>query len=205
MRRETKFVVVALGAWFCFALALGISGSFHNFSAPKVAVTVWTLTAIAILACWVIQSVREWSSIVDLSILVAFHLVRFIGLYFLLLGRSGELPAGFAKPAGVGDIVIAAAAGLILLVPQLHRRKILFVWNTLGLIDILFVVFSALRFGLRDWESMTPLRELPLSLLPTFIVPLIITSHILIFIRLARGSEARIDPARPIPASILHK
>jgi hypothetical protein len=66
----------------------------------------------------------------------------------------------------------------------------LLIWNTLGLIDIIFVVFSALQFGLKEWQSMHLLRELPLSLLPTFLVPLIIASHVLIFARLAR---TRID------------
>src|SRR4030095_12248037 len=63
---------------------------------------------------------------------------------------------------------------------------LLLIWNTLGLIDIIFVVFSALRFGLVDWRWSHPLRELPLSLLPTFLVPLVIASRVLIFARLAR-------------------
>jgi hypothetical protein len=79
------------------------------------------------------------------------------------------------------------AAAAILLLPSLRRRLILMIWNTLGFIDILLVVFLALRCGLRDWNSMAPLREFPLDLLPTFIVPLIITSHVLIFIRLAQS------------------
>lgn len=66
-------------------------------------------------------------------------------------------------------------------------KPLLIIWNTLGLIDIMFVVFSALRFGLKDWQSMHALRELPLSLLPTFLVPLIIASHVLIFVRLTRA------------------
>ena len=66
-------------------------------------------------------------------------------------------------------------------------KTLLLIWNTIGLIDIIFVVFSALRFGLQDWQSMHALRELPLSLLPTFLVPLIIASHLLIFVRLARA------------------
>jgi hypothetical protein len=65
-------------------------------------------------------------------------------------------------------------------------KTVLLSWNTLGLIDIVFVVSSVLRFGLKDWQSMHALRELPLSLLPTFLVPLIIASHVLIFVRLIR-------------------
>ena len=186
MRRESRFVISLLGAWFCFALAAGTGGHVRNAGAAGIALTVWSLVALALLICWTFPSVREWVAIVDLRALIALHLARFVGIYFLLLGARGDLPTGFAKPAGIGDIIIAAFAGFILLLPPLRNRKILLAWNALGLIDIVFVAFSALRFGLRDWASMAPLRELPLSLLPTFLVPLIIVSHILIFVRLAR-------------------
>ncbi|PYJ41309.1 MAG: hypothetical protein DME86_09095 [Verrucomicrobia bacterium] len=63
-------------------------------------------------------------------------------------------------------------------------RLLIVIWNAAGLFDILFVVSDALWVGVRDWTGMAPLRELPVSLLPTFVVPLIMASHI--FIRLAR-------------------
>jgi hypothetical protein len=47
----------------------------------------------------------------------------------------------------------------------------------LGLIDILFVVITAARLGLKDPDSIQALTTLPLSLLPTYFVPLIIASH----------------------------
>jgi hypothetical protein len=72
-------------------------------------------------------------------------------------------------------------------------KTLLLIWNAIGVIDIVFVVFSALRFGLNDWKSMHALRELPLSLLPTFLVPLVIASHVLIFVRLARAGAIRIN------------
>jgi hypothetical protein len=99
-----------------------------------------------------------------------------------------QLPCAFARPAGWGDIVIGVTA--VALVSSMHTqfaKTVLLSWNTLGLIDIVFVVSSALRFGLKDWQSMHALRELPLSLLPTFLVPLIIASHVLIFVRLSRA------------------
>ncbi len=184
MKEGAKPVIFALLAWFCFALAVGASRKFHYASAPGVAATVWTLTALTLLVCWKIRIVRDWITIADLRWLIAVHFTRFVGIYFLILGNRGDLPEGFAKPAGIGDILIAIAAGFLVLVSQLRGRKILLIWNTLGLLDIIFVAFAALRFGLKDWQSMAPLRALPLSLLPTFIVPLIIVSHILIFVRL---------------------
>lgn len=205
MRRETKTVLIILSAWLGLALAIGISGSFRNATAPLVAITVWTLTGLALLICWSFPGVRDWTTIVDLRWLVGLHLTRFVGLCFLVLGSRGALPQGFAKPAGIGDIIIAATAGAILLIPQLRRRTILLLWNAFGLIDIVFVASSALRFGLRDWLSMAPLRELPLSLLPTFLVPLVIASHILIFIRLGRARLEPTTPAQHLSASVLQR
>ncbi len=92
------------------------------------------------------------------------------------------MPQAWAIPAGIGDNLVAAGA-VALLATKPSPRWLLLSWNTFGLIDILFVVVSAMRFALRDWSSMAFLRELPLSLLPTFLVPLIIVTHVLIFLR----------------------
>jgi hypothetical protein len=188
MKREAKFVSFVLAAWFCFALAVGIANWFQSASAPVVALTVWTLTGLVLLACWKVDPISTWAANVDLRWLVLLHTTRFVGFYFLILCRRGELSCAFAAPAGIGDIAVAAATVIILLVPKFRAsRRLLLIWNTLGLIDIVFVVSSALRFGLSDWPSMAPLRELPLSFLPTFLVPLIIVSHVLIFVRSNRS------------------
>lgn len=179
--------LVPLG-WLCFAV--GLSGWLHDASAQAVAATVWTLTALALFACWKISPIRVWTLNVDLRWLVLFHVTRlFAGAYFLLLCQRGQLPCGFARTAGWGDIVIAVLAVAVVGAMRTEFAKpLLLTWNTLGLIDIIFVVFSALRCGLKDWQSMHALREFPLSLLPTFLVPLIIASHVLIFVRLIRAN-----------------
>ena len=123
---------------------------------------------------------------VDLRWLVLLHLTRFVGFYFFLLCSRGELPFAFAAPAGSGDVIVALLAVLLLVLSDARNWNMLIVWNTIGLTDILFVVMLALRLGLENRQSMHALREFPLSLLPTFLVPLIIASHVLIFIRAVR-------------------
>jgi hypothetical protein len=184
-----RVVILVLLGWLCFAV--GLSGWFYSANAPAVAATVWTLTALALFACWKISPIRVWALNVDLRWLVLFHVTRlFAGAYFLLLCQRGQLPCGFARTAGWGDIVIAILAVAVVGAMRTEFAKpLLLTWNTLGLIDIIFVVLSALRFGLNDWQSMHALRELPLSLLPMFLVPLIIASHVLIFVRLARAER----------------
>jgi hypothetical protein len=186
-----RFVTLVLLAWLCFAV--GLAGWLHNASAPAVAATVWTLTALVLLACWKIGPIRAWVLNVNLRCLVLFHLTRlFAGAYFLVLCQRAQLPCAFATSAGWGDIIIAVLTLAVVAAMRTEFAKtLLLIWNTIGLIDIIFVVFSALRFGLTDWQSMQALRELPLSLLPTFLVPLIIVSHVLIFIRLAAPATIR--------------
>ena len=187
---RTKTLVLILAIWFALALVVSSFGFFRNASAPAVAGTVWGLTAFALFVCWfraLAVSESRPNTEINLRWLIVPHLARFVGVYFLILGSNGQLPNAFARPAGVGDILTAAAATLILVFPTLRNRPVLFLWNTFGLVDIILVVFLALRSGLRDWLSMAPLREFPLSLLPTFVVPIIITSHLVIFIRLARS------------------
>lgn len=187
MKDNSRVVSLVLLGWLCFAV--GLASWFHNASAQAVAMTVWTLTVLVLFACWRITPIRAWGLNVDLRWLVSFHLTRlFAGAYFLVLCQRGQLPCGFARSAGWGDIVVAVLALVVLgAMRSEFAKNLLFIWNTLGLIDIVFVVFSALRFGLNDWQSMHVLRELPLSLLPTFLVPLVIASHILIFVRLMRA------------------
>ena len=184
---SNRIVTLVLPGWLCFAV--GLSGWLHNARAQAVAATVWTLTALVLLACWKISPIRVEALNIGLRWLVLLHVTRlFAGAYFLLLCQRDQLPCGFARPAGWGDIVVAVLAVAVLGAMRTEFAKpLLLSWNTLGLIDIIFVVFSALRFGLKDWQSRHTLRELPLSLLPTFLVPLIIASHVLIFVLLIRA------------------
>ena len=137
------------------------------------------------------DSFREWLKSLDLRAIVALHLTRFVGFYFLWLYGRGELPYRFAVPGGWGDIIVASGAVVILASWSgfAKRRLVLFVWNLYGLVDILFVVATAAAEGRANPGSMAALLRMPLSLLATFLVPLIISSHALIFARLGRGGR----------------
>lgn len=185
-RKEIIVAALLLG-WLAVAFLIGATGWFRHASAPIVAITVWSLALIVLILVWKVSLLREWTANTSLHCLILFHITRFVGIYFLLLYQRHRLPYDFAVPGGIGDTFIATTALILSASRQFYdSRSLVLVWNIFGLVDIIFVVTTALRLGLRDWESMAALRELPLSLLPTFLVPLIIVSHILIFIRIAR-------------------
>jgi hypothetical protein len=56
--------------------------------------------------------------------------------------------------------------------------------------DLVFVVATAARIGVSDPASMSALFRLPLSLLPTFWVPVLLVSHLVLARRLRDASDA---------------
>ena len=90
---SNRIVTLVLLGWLCFAV--GLSGWLYDASAQAVATTVWTLTALALFACWKISPIRLWVLSVDLRWLVLVHVTRlFAGTYFLLLCQRSQLPCG---------------------------------------------------------------------------------------------------------------
>lgn len=178
-------VVAATCVWFAAAVAAGAAGFLRAARPPLPQVLIAGLTAALLLAMW--TAARDWARRVDVRALVLVHASRFVGLYFLVLYGRGELPYAFAVPGGVGDIAVAVLA---LAVAAWARpgtpggRGAILAWNVFGLADIVMVVATASRLAMADPRSMQALLHLPLSLLPTFLVPIIIATHILLFARL---------------------
>ena len=180
--------------WLLIASAAGAAGLVSTLRPPAPPLAVFGLTAAVLAAGWFLGGFRAWLGAIDERWLVGLHLTRFVGAYFLYLYARGELPYAFAVPGGLGDIAAASLAAVLLLwgSPRDARRRTAYmVWNVFGLADILFVVATAARLGTADPESMAALLRWPLSLLPTFLVPLIIASHVVLGLRLARRSAAR--------------
>jgi hypothetical protein len=193
-----RYIVVGL-VWLLVALVLGASGQVARWRPPVPQIVLVGLTALVLLAFVALPRFRGWLRALDLRWLVALHLTRFVGIYFLVVYyRDGALPRAFAVPGGWGDIIVATLAlGLLVAGGRLEpRRRLVGLWNTLGLIDILFVVATATRLVLADADSLNALLRLPLSLLPTFLVPLIIAGHVVVYWRLFKREPTSARPAR---------
>lgn len=111
---------------------------------------------------------------------------RVEGVAFLLVLALGKLPAGFALPAGLGDI--ATGIGAIYVARSIRRgvggsRVVWF--NVLGLLDLLVATGIGVTAapGIAHVLSLSPSTEqialLPLVLIPTTVVPLAAALHIL--------------------------
>ncbi|HXJ59551.1 MAG TPA: hypothetical protein VNU68_23140 [Verrucomicrobiae bacterium] len=192
---QTKNALTAGLLWVIVAAGVSWSGLLGRWPMPFPQVVLVTLTVLLLIAFARVSSFRRWTLQVDPRAWLALHLSRVIGLYFIYLHFRSELPYAFAIPGGIGDTAAAATAGALLLIaprPLTTRwqRWIWLGWNAAGLADLAFVVVTAARLGIGVPGSMNALTRFPLGLLPTFLVPLLIMSHVILFVRLASAAAA---------------
>jgi hypothetical protein len=193
MQIASHRVALAVVGWLLGAVLVSLSGVLRWVRPPLPPVLIFSLTAVILLLFWRSSGFRAWALSVDIRALVLIHVSRFVGVYFLVLYARGDLPYAFAVPGGIGDIVVAAGAVAVLLLCSragVIAWVVMLVWNACGLLDILVVVLTAARLGLANPESMRALLVLPLSLLPTFLVPIIISTHFIIFVRLGASRRS---------------
>ena len=196
MRRASgaRAVLLVGAGWLLVAGVLGAAGVVRLLQPPAPPIVLFGLTAVLLALAWGLVGFRESLRALDARWLVAPHLTRYVGIYFLVLHGQGRLPYAFAVPGGWGDIVAATAAVVLLLSGRPRgggRRTAYLAWSVYGLADLLFVVLTAGRLGVENPASMAELLELPLSLLPTFLVPILIASHLVLGVRLLRRRPDR--------------
>lgn len=203
-----RLAFLAIIAWFAAALAAGASGIVNVPGRPPLVLagflaipTVGFVTAYRTSA-----SFRAFTETIPLAFLVGSHLWRFVGLGFVIAWLAGALPAGFGIPEGFGDIV--AALGALLLLPVVRKgaapRGWLLVWNTFGLIDLLSAITVGVLYSEGPLGALgTPVSNtalmvtFPVSLIPTFFVPLFLLVHALTFRRIPRMSASSPTWAAP--------
>ena len=171
--------------WLGVAFVVGATGALRQSPIPPPGIAV-ALTIAALLVIRLFPRARAGVQNVGPGPFVLFHLVRIAaGAYFLVLGARGVLPREFTTPAGLGDIVVGIGALWVLMrclpVRTRWQQVALLVWNVVGLLDILGVLGNAVRLYARNPSFVDPFMSLPLAILPTFVVPIVIVSHVLLF------------------------
>ena len=185
--RGTLPMLTVLAGWFVAAVAVGASGRLTEITPPGPQLLIIVITVVFILTLTLVPPLLRFVFTVDIRVLVGLHVTRLVGIYLLVLEARGDLPTVFAIRAGWGDIVVAVVAvGVITLGLPTSRARwfAYFGWNVIGLVDMLLVVATVLRLAVAEPNALDTMLRLPMSVLPMFLVPVIIASHIMVFVRL---------------------
>lgn len=199
MKNYAKLVTGLLVAWFILALSAAALHVFQNGS-NRIGVGIAASLPLILFALWfaVSQQFRQFSLSLNPTILTSLQASRLIGFTFVLLEARGILPAVFALPAGYGDMAIGATAAFVAwrLVTPRHRSSFI-LWQIFGILDLVLAVSLGTTAALLSPQGPTTaaMTVLPLSLVPTFLVPLYMIFHV-ICIAQARTWKAASEPSR---------
>ncbi len=151
---------------------------------------ILSLLVIALMAKWLLapwlanQSKRD-----ALFWLTLPHAFRYLGMVFLLPGVVvGQLPDNFAIPAAYGDLlagVLALGALILLRTGRKGATAAVWLFNVVGTVDLL----NALRH-----VDVAPNLGAAWYI-PTFLVPLLLVTHFMIFARLLKSAANSEIPA----------
>jgi hypothetical protein len=193
-----KLVAGLMAIWLVFAVAASALNFFKN-DAARIGLSVALAAGIPVVLflAWFATSrgFREYAVSLDPRLLTLLHTWRIGGTTFLVLSAYGILPGMFAQPAGWGDVFIGATAPLVAFYLTSPRHKSTFMaWQVLGLIDLVMAVTLGTTAGFIHPHGVptAAMTVLPLSVVPTFLVPLLLMVHIVLIAQARRwvGGES---------------
>jgi hypothetical protein len=185
MTNYGKLTTVLIAVWFVLALS---ASSLHMISnapnEPPLHLGLAAITPLALFMVWFVASpgFRQFTMTLNPRVLTWVQSWRIAGFLFLVLAAYGILPKLFALPAGWGDMTIGATSvfvGLKLASPA-HRKSFI-VWQFLGIADLITAIALGALASVIDPHGVATgaMTELPLSMIPTFAVPLLMIFHII--------------------------
>jgi hypothetical protein len=213
-RRTGLVAVAAVASWLAVSAALAGVGVFQQgarHAAPWFGIAFAVGLGGALLASRLPTVRRALSAPGMTSWLELPHMLRIEGAVFLILMIQGQLPAVFALPAGIGDIVAGLSAPFV----ARHLARGTGSWAigfaVFGIADLIVALSIAFLAGLGPVRvfhgaSTLPLSQLPLALIPMVAVPTAIALHVVSLTQLrhyATASAAGHHSGRQLRDSLL--
>lgn len=182
-------VAVAMALWLGVVVVLGSRGAFiGSAGSPPLGIFFGLAIPLGLFfaAYYAWGRFRSFVLGADLRLVAAIQGWRWAGLGFLSLYAHGVLPGLFALPAGLGDMAIGITAPWIALGlvrhPSFARTRQFAIWNIMGIMDLVVAVSlgtisSGFLPGFTGGVTTGAMAQLPLVLIPAYLVPFFIMLH----------------------------
>jgi hypothetical protein len=188
--RLKTLTITIVSLWFIFALICSLLGVFGGQNRPPFLLGGAAILPLVAFAIWYHNSAafRHFVLGADLRILTLAQTWRVGAIVFLILYYQRVLPGSFALPAGWGDIAIGITAPFVawaISSGKTFSRQVAVLWNALGMLDLIMavtlgVLSSPTPLGILAGDVTTQaMGQFPLSLVPTFFVPLLFILHLI--------------------------
>jgi hypothetical protein len=190
------------GGWVGFAMYLSMSGRLAfspSNPAPWMGILLVTpLLAVGVLAVTT-EKVRAALLGTPLQLLIGLNAMRILGVVFLLDFVAGSLSGPFPFFAGLGDMITGALA-IPLALGIAHSKepsvRTIAAWNAFGVLDLIVAVGlgitsvpgSPLQL-IHAGVGTQAMQYLPLSLVPTVLVPFYLLTHSIVAAQLRAQSR----------------
>jgi len=194
-KANTIFItLLAISFVYLILVAIGsINGLFEKVTFPPKILWFTMFPMLAILFGLVLNS-KKFKVILDgipLHNLVRVHIFRLIGSTFLVLYFFNQLPKVIGMVAGIGDVLTAITCVFVAYLIKNRKpnyKKITWVWNTFGFVDI--IATSALALILtrlqivNGSQGVEALAAFPFCFIPAFAPAIIMFLHMCIYKKL---------------------
>jgi hypothetical protein len=191
--RITNGILFFGGLYLLLISLVAFTGFLYVNSIPPRIFLVSTIPLILFYILFVSRTAIYKSILksISLSALVRLHIFRLVGVFFLITYYYGALPRYFAITGGIGDMFAAVTAIFVAYAldqKKSYAIKLTYVWNIVGMLDIINVAISAIvstRLSLTTGsQSVLEIASFPFVWIPAVAPATILFLHISIFRKL---------------------
>ena len=180
-----------MAIWFAVILAIALNGGFDLNVAGLPYLTIAAILvppAAFTTGLLVSPKVRAFALSLDPGFVTSLQSWRIVGAMFVALYAFNQLPGLFAWPAGVGDALVGLAAPFVvwrlLKAPQSLGTRRFRMFHYSGMFDFVVAVSTGIIArehipGLVEGATSAAMGQFPLTMIPTFFVPMFTILHII--------------------------
>jgi len=166
--RRWRWIVgsaLVFAAWLIGVALMAAAGFFPSTRVPVALATTLAVGYVVLLS----PTFRAVIAGIPQHWLIGIQTFRILGGVFLIRYFNGELPALFAVPAGVGDILTGILAPLVAywwFVGKPYARSAAIAWNVFGMTDLINAVAIGVLTGGGGGGIVFPIVLIPIYAVP---------------------------------------
>ena len=194
---KTRKIVLFVGLSYLLTVGIVTMTGFFTVNTLPPRILLTTTLPLLIFYLLFVSKTKMYGRFLEntpLESIIRLHIFRLVGVFFLITYFYGALPKYFALSGGIGDIFAAVTAIFVANAVEKKKsyaRPLTYVWNIVGLLDIINVAIAAVISTKLSIENGTKgvvaIAEFPFCWIPAFAPATIVFLHIMIFKKLRRA------------------